>query len=78
MLLKLDPICLGWAVRDLSQPIMVDNTPRACELHDRMCVFFSRTTKNDREIESVSCFRFKIHEVEDVRDYRAHVGGTKR
>ncbi|POM66157.1 Nuclear LIM factor interactor-interacting protein cleavage-specific form [Phytophthora palmivora] len=56
--------------RDLSQTIIVDNSPAAYTFHPRNAIGCSSfiDDPNDRELASISRFLTKYHDVEDVRD----------
>ncbi|KAG3232982.1 hypothetical protein PI124_g21940 [Phytophthora idaei] len=57
--------------RDISQTIIVDNSPMAYAFHPRNAIGCSSfiDDPNDRELESIARFLTKIQDVEDVRNH---------
>ncbi|KAG2796039.1 hypothetical protein PC112_g22374, partial [Phytophthora cactorum] len=57
--------------RDISQTIIVDNSPMAYAFHPRNAIGCSSfiDDPNDRELESISRFLTKFQDVEDVRNH---------
>ncbi|KAH7477259.1 hypothetical protein PRIC1_001277 [Phytophthora ramorum] len=57
--------------RDISQTIIIDNSPMSYIFHPRNAIGCSSfiDDPNDQELESISRFLSKTHDVEDVRDH---------
>jgi RNA polymerase II subunit A small phosphatase-like protein len=57
--------------RDISQTIIIDNSPMSYIFHPRNAIGCSSfiDDPNDRELESIARFLTKIHEAKDVRDH---------
>ncbi|EGZ24410.1 hypothetical protein PHYSODRAFT_311407 [Phytophthora sojae] len=57
--------------REIPQTIIIDNSPMSYIFHPRNAIGCSSfiDDPNDRELESISRFLTKIHDVEDVRDH---------